>query len=125
MVQESGVASDHRVVVLRFSKRAGSDLALPVGSTSVAPSNPPVTTFKLGKVAWGNFCISALAVLVLLRMLDAGELAPPVSALSGLLHLALAVYLAFWVSAHFNSHVLEQAPVPAYVELYQAFCNMV
>ena len=119
------VASDHHAVLLGFNAKAGLNLALLVGSSSVAPSTPPVSMFKLSKAVWGNFCISTLAVSVLLWMLDAGELAPPISALSGLLHFALAVYLAFWVSAHFNSHVLEQAPVPAYVELYQAFCNMV
>ena len=58
-------------------------------------------------------------------MLDAGDLAPPVSALSRLLHFALAVYIAFRVSAHFSYHVIENAPGPAYVELYQAFRNTV
>ena len=68
------------MVVLGFSAKARLDLALPVGSTSEAPSNPPVITFKLGKVVWGNFRISTLAVSVLLRMLDAGKLALPISA---------------------------------------------
>ena len=119
------VASDHRTVLLGFNAKAGLNLAFLVGSSSVAPSTPLVSMFKLGKAIWGKFSISTLAVSVLLWMLDAGELAPPISALSGLLHFALAVYLAFRVSAHFYSHVLEQAPVLAYVELYQAFCNMV
>ena len=58
-------------------------------------------------------------------MLDAGELAPPITTSSGLLHFALAVYLDFRVSAHFSFHVLENAPGLVYVELYRAFHNTV